>query len=108
MVNYLLNPEHVILRDFQDTLSMWLKNLYSSDHHLDRCLSTDRNDGFRHAVAARANSLWGQATQVEPKFETQPLWAEIHPSFLTAIPEQIEQNTGLNMFVEIRDGAAAV
>ena len=106
VVNYLLSHEHVKLRDFQGTFFMWLKNLYSSNHHLDRWLSTYGNDDFRHAVAAQANFLWCQATQVEPKLETQPLWAEIHPRFLTAIPEQIEQNISPDIFVEINDGAA--
>ena len=102
-VNYLSTHEDVTLGDFQATFHRWLKGLYASAD-VDKWLAAYGRADFRHAVASQANFLWCQATQVQSELETQPLWAEINPIFLTAIPKRIEQFTRTEMFVEMNEG----
>ena len=102
-VNYLSIHEHVTLGDFQARFHKWLKGLYLSAD-VDKWLAAYGRDDFRHAVVSQANFLWCQAIQVQSELERQPLWAEIHPRFLTAISERSEQSTSSDMFAEVSDG----
>ena len=97
LVEYLQAHVQVTLADFRHRFYDWLQNLYP-DGCIRRWLDVYGDRDFRRIVAAYANFLFYQANQIDRKYEKHPIWEEIHPRILRAIPEQKEATTNKDMF----------
>ena len=52
--------------------------------------------------------MYCQAIQVGPKYDNHPIWNEIHPRFLFAIPEQLEPATNKDMYINLTENRVPV
>ena len=97
VVDYLHIHWQVSLNHFRERFHTWVKCQYGSNAHACNWLKCGSRD-FRGVVAAQANFLYCQASQVDHKLEDHPIWKEVHPRLLSAIEEQVEQGTTSDMF----------
>lgn len=104
VVDYLHIHWQVTLKHFREQFRTWLHHRYGSNAQACKWLSCGSND-FRCSVAAHANFLYCQASQVDNKLEDHPLWKEIHPRFLDAVKEQVEQGSTSDMHTLSRRGS---
>ncbi|KAL8915532.1 MAG: hypothetical protein Q9171_000097 [Xanthocarpia ochracea] len=79
------------LHDFKGAFASWLARTYSSDDRFLSWRSVYPPTDFRQIVAAHATFLYNQAGQLGAHYISQPLWSEIDPVALTAVPRQISQ-----------------
>lgn len=79
------------LNDFRSTFSAWMTTLHGLDPQFLSWRQTYPRTDFRHAVAAHATFLYNQAGVLGSQYVSQPLWTEIDPVILTAIPREISQ-----------------
>ena len=96
VVDYLHIHWQVTLNHFRERFRTWVQSLYGSNAHACNWLNCGSRD-FRRIVAAHANFLYCQASQVDHGLKDHPVWKEIHPRFLSAIAEQAKQATTLDM-----------
>ncbi len=101
LVEYLQTHHRVALSDLRHDFYSWLQSLYPTSRCVRRWLEQYGDYDFRRVVAAHANFLYFQAVQVDQKYERHPIWEEIHPRILRAIPEQVEHMANKNMFVTL-------
>ena len=97
VVDYLHIHWQVTLKHFRELFRTWVHGQYGSDAQACKWLNCGSQD-FRRIVAAHANFLFCQASQVDNKLENHPVWKEIHPRFLDAVKEQVEQGTTSDMY----------
>ena len=98
VVDYLQTHAGVVLSAFRQRFYEWLQDLHPTDGCVRRWLDQYGDQDFRRVVAAHANFLYFQAALVDAKYGKHPIWEEIHPRILRAIPEQVEQFTHKDMF----------
>lgn len=79
------------LHDFKATFASWLAGTHSVDDRYLSWRSVYPQSDFRQLVAAHATFLYNQAGQLGAHYIAQPLWSEIDPVALTAVPRQILQ-----------------
>lgn len=95
-VDYLLEMSSVTLEDFRFCFYDWLSARHADDGHFRVWLSSCNLRDFRTTVAANVPYLWNECWGVESE-ETrllqQPMWKEVDPFNLTAIPEQPNRET---------------
>ena len=108
VVNYLSSHQNVVLNDFRANFQTWLAYLYGPDERIQQWMSSYENEDFRPIVVSQANFLWCQASQVDNDLENHPLWGEIHPRFLSAIPENVEKGTRREMFAHSKEGEEVI
>ena len=104
VVDYLHIHWQVTLNHFRDRFHTWVQSLYGSNAQACNWLNCGSRD-FRRIVAAHANFLYCQASQVDRRLEDHPVWKEIHPRFLSAIEEQVEQATTPDMHTLSKRGS---
>jgi len=104
VINYLSGREDVTLNHFRARFHEWLDGIYGLDQFHHRWKHCYRRQDFRHVVVSQANFLWCQATQVDENLQNQPLWSEVHPRSLSAIPESLEDGTNAQMFADSYEG----
>ncbi len=97
VVDYLHIHGQVTLNHFRELFRTWVQRQYRSSAQACKWLNCGSTD-FRGIVAAHANFLYCQASQVDHKLANHPVWKEIHPRLLSAIEEQVEQGTTLDMY----------
>ena len=97
VVDYLHIHWQVTLKHFRELFRTWVHRQYASNAQACRWLNCGSKD-FRRIVATHANFLYCQASQVDNKLEDHPVWKEIHPRFLDAVKEQVEQGTTSDMY----------
>ena len=97
VVDYLHIHWQVTLKHFHELFRTWVHRQHGTDAQTWKWLNCGAKD-FRHIVAAHANFLYCQASQVDNRLEDHPVWKEIHPRFLDSIEEQVEQGTTSDMY----------
>ncbi|TKA83281.1 hypothetical protein B0A55_00790 [Friedmanniomyces simplex] len=101
-VEYLLETERVTLRHFarEAQFATWLRRCYGNDAQYAIWCSDNGLLEYRTTVAANVGFLYKEAYSIDRKLCNQPLWGEIDPVNLTAIPAQrnIEQQTIVTPF----------
>ena len=102
-VDYLQTHNGVTLLELRRRFYEWLQDLYPTDGCVRRWLEQYGDHDFRRVVAAHANFLYFQATQVDQKYEKHPIWEEIHPKTLRAVPEQVERTKEKNIFAALTE-----
>ena len=108
LVDYLQIHNDVALSDLRHQFHDWLQKLYPNQECVRHWLDQYGDRDFRRIVAAHANFLYVQAIQVDQRYEKHPLWEEMHPRLLCAIPEQVEVTTNKEMYVTSTEGGASV
>lgn len=101
-VDYLLCTEEVTIADFRKDFHAWLQRIYAQEEQqasLQAWLREANLVDFRTTVTAHVEFLWKECFgSQEPgddiKICKQPIWGEIHPAQLKAIPEQRELAKG--------------
>lgn len=104
VVDFISTFQEVLLNHFRQGFYRWLKSIYQSDDFIRLWLEQYGKKDFRQVLASQANFLWCQASQVDATLEKVPVWSEIHPVFLSSIPEQKERETKADMFALSDEG----
>ena len=100
VVDYLCSHRDVTLSHFREKFPEWLECVYGQDGFHRQWMKPYGRQDFRQVVVSQANFLWYQAIQVDERLEQQPLWGEIHPRYLSAIPERTEKGARAEMFAQ--------
>lgn len=103
LVDYLQTHNAVALSHLRHRFYEWLQDIYPAHGCVRHWLEKYGDQDFRRIVAAHANFLYFQAVQVNQKHQKHPIWEEIHPRILRAIPEQVEHTSNKEMFVTITE-----
>lgn len=103
--DFLLEMNQVTLHDFRSKFAGWLRKRFEGspelEHWLEQC---NYLADFRTTIAAHVGYLWKECFSIDDR-ETglckHPLWDEVNPHALNAIPEQEnrEQKTIVTPFV---------
>ncbi|KAL8724103.1 MAG: hypothetical protein Q9166_008136 [cf. Caloplaca sp. 2 TL-2023] len=99
VVDFIHAHNRTRLHDFKGTFTAWLARLHGLDYRFLSWRSRFPQADFRQAVAAHATFLYNQAGQLGSHYRSQPLWSEIDPVTLTAIPRQPEIHKSRNTVV---------
>ena len=91
LVDYLHAHHHVQLIHFRKDFRNWLHLVHGTDDIFQRWLSVYDDTDFRRVIAAHAMFLLNQAWQLDTAYSLHPLWDEIDPKCMTAIPAQTEE-----------------
>ncbi len=108
VVDFISIHESVLLDHFRADFYRWLEITYGSDNLMRLWLDQYGRKDFRQVLASQANFLWCQASQVNATLEKVPIWSEIHPVFLSAIPERKERETKANMFAPSEEASEMI
>lgn len=98
VVDFLQIHQQAGIGDFRHRFYTWLSGLPYSDSRMYSWFKEYNDYDFRRVIVAHACFLYCQAVQVDNKYTEHPLWNEIHPTSLRAIPEQIESQSSPAMF----------
>ncbi|KAL8658922.1 MAG: hypothetical protein Q9226_000713 [Calogaya cf. arnoldii] len=93
VVDCMYTHNSIRLWDFKSAFASWLAGTYSLDDKYLSWRSAHARADFRQIVAAHATFLYNQAGQLGAHYIGQPLWSEIDPAALTAVPRQISQRS---------------
>lgn len=88
LVDYLSNNHMVHLMDLRRSFYMWLDDIHGNDQSFRLWFNQYNDFDFRRAVAAHASFLFNQAGVLDRAYISHPLWSEIDPLSLTAVPRQ--------------------
>ena len=108
VVDFLSMDSRVTLNNFREDFYDWLQRLYGSDVQVGQWLERNGRKDFRGILASQANFLFCQAIQVDKKLNRHPLWSEVHPRFLNAVREHVEQRAEPEMFALSKDASETV
>ena len=103
VVDYLSSFPKITLDHFRAQFHTWMTDLYGSDDFHCQWLKVHGKQDFRQIVVSQANFLWCQASQIDHELETQPLWTEIHPKFLNAVSQSLEQGLRPEMLADSKE-----
>lgn len=87
LVDYLSNNPVVHLTDFRRNFYMWLDNVHGYDQSFRLWFDQYNDFDFRRAISAHAGFLFNQAGALDQAYTLHPLWSEIEPLSLTAVPQ---------------------
>ena len=91
LVDYLNSHELVSLKDLKESFYAWLVNTHGNDIDFQQWLKTYHGIDFRRIVAAHAAFLYNQAALLGEVYISHPLWSEIDPASMNAVPRQAAQ-----------------
>ncbi|KAL8695235.1 MAG: hypothetical protein Q9218_000273 [Villophora microphyllina] len=91
VIDFLHTHEQVKLADCKAHFAAWLQGVHGSNHSFVSWRSKHAKDDFRQALAAYATFLWNQAGQLGSRYASHPLWTEIDPAALNAVPRQLSK-----------------
>ena len=91
LVDYLHTHEEVQLSSFRQHFHKWLQQTHGADQVFQTWLRTYNDTDFRRIVAAHALFLRNQAGLVRDAYTLHPLWDEVDPKFMQALPSQTQE-----------------
>ena len=91
LVDYMHHHNSVTLVHLKRKFPQWLQQIHGTEECFQRWLGLKRDNDFRGMAANHASFLLYQATQLDMTYARHPLWDEISPGALNAIPLQIRQ-----------------
>ena len=91
VVDFLYNHSKVTLRLFKNDFLTWLCRVHGPHPSFQTWRSEYPRTDFRHPIAANAVFLYNQAGQLGYRYIHHPLWSQIDPTALTAIPRRLEE-----------------
>lgn len=93
-VDYLLETPQVNLNNFRRRFRAWLNTRYVDSKYYASWLDECRNmNDFRTTVSANVGFLLKEAHSIDHKLRRHPIWKEIWPWDLTAVPHQPERES---------------
>ena len=108
VVDFLYTHDRVCLQNFKKDFYRWLKGLYTQNLEVGAWMEEYGHSDFRNIITTYANFLHCQAIQVDHSYKNHPLWAEIHPRELNAIPPQSEKLKAPQRFTSSKEGQTVV
>ncbi|KAL8788448.1 MAG: hypothetical protein Q9213_001671 [Squamulea squamosa] len=99
LVDFIYTHDNIRLHDFKDAFAIWLADTHGLDHRFLSWRSVYPQNDFRQVVSAHATFLYNQAGQLGARYILQPLWGEIDPVALIAVPRQVSQRRERNTVV---------
>ena len=91
LVDYLHDHEKVGLHHFKEDFSDWIRDIHDSDVTFRQWLRVYSDTDFRRILTVHASFLYNQAAQLGEAYAGHPLWAEVDPLMMDAVPRQAEQ-----------------
>ncbi|KAI4205254.1 MAG: hypothetical protein LQ350_000576 [Teloschistes chrysophthalmus] len=91
LVDFLHTHEQVKLNDFKAAFTAWLHDLHGSDNEFSLWRAKHPKNDLRQSITAYATFLWNQAGQLGSHYISHPLWTEIDPASLIAVPRQVSK-----------------
>lgn len=91
LVDYLHHHDKTKLLHFKEDFNSWIRKIHGMDDIFRQWLRRYADTDFRRVVAAYASFLYSQAVQLGEKYTEHPLWGEIDPTTMDAVPRQSEQ-----------------
>ena len=88
LIDYLYNNETVSLNMLRRGFYDWLQDIHGHDSAFQKWLADYPDADFRRVIAAHPHFLYNEARQLDPGYESHPLWGEVHVKMLNAVPEQ--------------------
>ncbi|KAK5119424.1 hypothetical protein LTR85_007524 [Meristemomyces frigidus] len=103
-VDYLLSHEQVALTKFRADFNTWLAERYGDTTEFASWLGEAKLSDFRTTVAAHVGFLWKECYSIDDReigLCKHPIWGEVDPLRLKAVPEQPshEKHTVVTPFV---------
>ena len=93
LVDYMHDHKLVSLVHLRRSLPQWLQHTHGTHKCFQQWLGKKHGDtDYRGIAAAHASFLFNQAAQLDPAYAEHPLWDEIDPGALNAIPLQVERS----------------
>ena len=90
LVDYLHDHKRVSLIDLKERFHQWLVDTHGNDMGFQQWLNMrNGNTDFRAIAAVHVPYLFNQAAQLDHAYAKHPLWEEIHPWGLNAVPLQL-------------------
>lgn len=86
--DYLMVNDIISISDFRQAFYDHLDARYAQDATFHAWLAQYNRTDFRVVVCAHIDFLWKEAIDLDQANRSHPLWSEIHPGQLDAIPEQ--------------------
>ena len=90
LVDYMHDHRRTSLIHLRQRLCQWLLSKHGNDASFQKWFDQKKNEDFRGIATAHVSFLMNQAVQLDPLYSIHPLWNEIHPGQLNAVPRQIE------------------
>ena len=87
-VDYLLEMDKVTLEDFRFCFSDWLDRRHAAKPEYQAWLRTCGLRDFRTTVCAHVSYIWNECSGVDLRLLKHPIWGEVDPVNLTAIPQR--------------------
>lgn len=91
IVDFLNAHTKITLNHFKSIFVEWLQKVHGSHGSFLLWRRKHPSPDFRHAVAAHVGFLYNQAGQLGSRYARHPLWGEIDPTALTAIPRRLRK-----------------
>ncbi|KAG8529391.1 uncharacterized protein KY384_006027 [Bacidia gigantensis] len=91
VIDYMFSVGATHLLNYQSDFDSWLAKTYPFAPSVKNWRSQYGDRDFRRVIANQAVFLHCQASQVNETYLTQPLWQEIHPKHLSAVPKRVER-----------------
>ncbi|KAL9603696.1 MAG: hypothetical protein Q9219_001015 [cf. Caloplaca sp. 3 TL-2023] len=88
VVDFLLARDGVCLQDFRSAFGTWLHIVHGLHPGFLSWQRKHPSKDFRHIVVANATFLYNQAGQLGSQYIRHPLWSEIDPAALSAVPRR--------------------
>ena len=87
-IDYMADHDKVSIFSFKSDFFNWLSEVHRSSESFQIWHSKYNDADYRRVVACHAGFLYYQATQLDPKYASHPIWAETDPEALNAVPER--------------------
>ena len=91
LVDYLNAHGKVSLKHFRKDFQTWLHRVHGADEGFREWQKKYNDTDFRRIVTAHAVFLYNQAALLGRKYTSHPLWNEIDPFTMDAVPRQTEE-----------------
>ncbi|KAL8779766.1 MAG: hypothetical protein Q9203_001201 [Teloschistes exilis] len=101
LIDFLHTHEQVKLNDFKAAFTAWLHDTHGSDSKFSLWRAKHPKDDLRQSITAYATFLWNQVGQLGSPYASHPVWTEIDPAALTAVPRQISNRKVDNTVVTL-------
>lgn len=91
LVDYLYNHRNVSLHALRNDFYNWVFKTHQSDPAFQQWLRIYSDTDFRRVLTAHACFLSNQAIQLGEEYANHPIWTEVSPFGMDAVPNQAER-----------------
>ena len=91
MIDYLYEHKAVTLHHFKEDFYSCIDETHGFDQNFQQWQKTYADTDFRRVLATHPLFVYNQARQLGEEYTSHPLWSEIDPNTMDAVPKQTEQ-----------------